>query len=262
MNSYFESNRQLWDQWTEDHIGSSFYDLPAFKAGKSSLNSIELEALSDVKNRSLLHLQCHFGQDSLSWAKLGAKVTGIDFSPKAVSVARNLALELELEARFIQSDVFDLKNQLEGQFDIVFTSYGAICWLNDLVKWADIITHFLKEGGVFYIVEFHPILFLLDFENLKLQYDYFSTGMITEEAKGSYAAPDSNFKHPEYTWNHSLEDILTPLLANGLKLLEFKEYPYSPYGCFPNMIEREKGKWVFEEMPNTFPYIFSLKMKK
>ena len=158
--------------------------------GRNSLGQPELDALGDVKNKSLLHLQCHFGQDSLSWARLGAKVTGVDFSAKAIQLARSLNNQLRLDARFIQSNVLTLTDILEGQFDIVFTSFGTIIWLDDLTKWAKVIYQFLQEGGTFYIIDFHPILYMYDFSNLQLSYHYFNVTEPYEEiVEGTYADP-------------------------------------------------------------------------
>ena len=155
---YFNINKSLWNGKTAIHVKSDFYDVESFKKGKSSLNFIELEALGDVKGKSILHLQCHFGLDTLSWARLGANVTGVDFSDKAIDYARSLNSELGLNAKFILSNVYDLKNNLDEKFDIVFTSYGTIGRLPDLNRWADVVSHFLKPGGTFFMVEFRNVV--------------------------------------------------------------------------------------------------------
>ena len=149
MDKYLEENQKLWDEWASFHPESEFYDMDSFLNGQNSLKPVELEALGDVKGRRLLHLQCHFGQDTLSWARLGAKATGVDFSEKAIEAARKLNQLTELDAQFIQSDVLSLKGKLEGVFDIIFTSYGVITWLPDLRPWAEAIRHYLKPGGAF-----------------------------------------------------------------------------------------------------------------
>jgi 2-polyprenyl-3-methyl-5-hydroxy-6-metoxy-1,4-benzoquinol methylase len=149
MNQYTHANRILWNAWTKIHEKSQFYDIQAFKAGGNTLKSIELDELGDVRGSSLLHLQCHFGQDTLSWARLGAQVTGVDLSDEAISLARSLAGELGLKARFVCSDLYELPQVLKEQFDIVFTSYGVLAWLSDLPRWAGIIANFIKPGGYF-----------------------------------------------------------------------------------------------------------------
>ncbi len=143
MDEYLKKNKELWNELTAIHAGSEFYDVDGFKRGKCSLSSIELEELGDVSGKSLLHLQCHFGLDTLSWARLGARVTGVDFSDKAIDLARSLSRDLKIEADFVQSDIYDLPDNLDGEFDIVFTSGGVLPWLPDLKRWAEIITHFL-----------------------------------------------------------------------------------------------------------------------
>lgn len=145
----------------------SFYNVDEFKKGKITLKDIELAELGDVKNKSLLHLQCHFGLDTLSWARLGAEVTGVDFSEEAIEYAKRLSQELDIPARFICSNIYDTIELITDKFDIVFTSYGVLCWLPDLVEWAEIISHFLRCGGIFYIVEFHPVNNIFDNEKIQ-----------------------------------------------------------------------------------------------
>lgn len=263
MKEYFDTNKSLWDQKVAYHKDSEMYDLEAFKKGKNMLNSIEMDALSqEVAGKSILHLQCHFGQDSLCWTRLGAKVTGVDMSPKALQLARELNAELGLDATFVESNVLKLKEHLEGQFDIVFTSYGTYGWLPDLDQWASVISHFLKPGGVFYIADFHPTLYMYDFPSKQLAYNYFNTGQPYEEvSEGTYADVNAPIKHKEYFWSHALSEVMSPLLKHDLNLLEFQEFPYSPYNCFENMTEIAPGKYAFKS-EISIPHIFSLKMRK
>lgn len=202
MNDYIESNRRHWDELVPIHVRSTFYDVESFKAGRSTLTTIEHEELGDVCGKSLLHLQCHFGLDTLSWAREGARVTGVDFSPEAVRVARDLAQELHLEAAFLESDVYKLPQALSGAFDIVFASYGVICWLPDFPRWATIAASYVKPGGIFYLLDSHPAGSMLDdtaADSLKLRYPYFSAGTpLTFEGDGSYA--DRSAKAPQ--WAH------------------------------------------------------------
>lgn len=262
MKELFDDNRNLWDHKTAIHKDSAFYDLKGFKAGKNALNNIELEALGDVDGKSLLHLQCHFGQDTLSWARLGAQVTGVDFSGASIALANQLKAELDLPAQFVQSNIYELKDHLTGSFDIVFTSYGSIIWLPDLDQWADVIFHFLKPGGVFYIVDLHPSFLQFDFDNHQVAYDYFNRGVVTEKVKGTYADMDADIEMPEHFWSHSLEETMMALLNQGLQLLEFKEFPYCPYPCFPNMDQVKDRHYVYNGTAFPLPHLFSLKMKK
>ena len=161
---YFHANMDAWNRKTIEHFRSDFYDVKKFRETKSSLNNIELEEIGDVKGKSLLHLQCHFGLDTLSWANLGAQVTGVDFSEESIEKARQLSSELDLTADFICCNIYDLRNHLSRKFDLIFTSYGVIGWLPDLDEWATLIADFLKQGGIFYLVEFHPFIWIYDSE--------------------------------------------------------------------------------------------------
>lgn len=259
---YFKANQAHWNKCVLPHAESDFYDVEGFKKGKTSLNSIELAALGDVKGQSMLHLQCHFGQDSLAWTRMGAKVTGVDFSSTAIELARELNTELALDAEFICTNVYDLKKHLEGQFDIVFTSYGVLGWLPDMDRWAELVAHYLKPGGIFYIVEFHPTYYMIDFDNLQLTYPYFNIEVFKEEVEGSYADRDADITGVEYFWQHSLSEIITALLKNGLQLEQFDEFAYSPYNCFPNMVETSKGKYEVKDHEGNIPLMFEIKMKK
>lgn len=247
-----------WDSRAELHFASDFYDVEGFRAGRCSLNEIELQALGDVRERSILHLQCHFGQDSLSLARRGALVTGVDFSPRAIAYAKSLSEELGLPGDFICADVLEV--QLGRRFDTIFVSYGAICWLPDLDKWADTVLRHLVEGGDFVLVEFHPTLMMFDFEGGRLSYDYFFQHY-QEQVAGTYAAPDASQVHREHFWTHGLAEVMTPLLARGLRLVHFEEYDYSPYGCFPSMREEAPGRWRWESRIR-FPHTFKLHMKR
>ncbi|MEO1436754.1 MAG: class I SAM-dependent methyltransferase [Bacteroidota bacterium] len=195
----FESNKHLWNVWAANHSKSGFYDVEGFKNGACALKHIEVEALgAEIADKSLLHLQCHFGLDTLSWARRGAKATGIDFSKEAIGIANALSAETGIPAKFVESDLYDLPNQLEGQFDVVFTSYGVLGWLPDMDAWAKVINHFLRPGGTFYIVEFHPFFYTFEFADQEMVYSYFNKGVIKEENEGSYAHRGAEFKTTSY----------------------------------------------------------------
>lgn len=258
MEKYLEVNRELWNKKTPLHVVSKFYDVPAFKAGRSTLNPAELEALGDVNGKSILHLQCHFGMDSLSWSRLGAKVTGVDLSDLAIEEARKLNEELSLDAEFICSNVYDLKDSLDKKFDIVFTSYGTIGWLPDLNRWAEIVSHFLKPGGTFFIAEFHPVRWMYDDDCVKIDYSYFNTGPIIEEVAASYADRDRAVNHLSYGWNHPLSDVFSALLKQNMHITEFKEYSYSYYNCFTNAVQNSSGYWEMKGLEGKMPLMYSL----
>src|SRR5579883_209573 len=205
QRKYTEANRGLWNGWAKLHKDSAFYDVPAFKAGQSTLKHVELKELGDVAGKRLLHLQCHFGLDTLSWARRGAIVTGVDFAPDSIAQAKALGEEIGVAAEFLVSDALDLPAELDNRFDIVFTSYGALPWLGDLNRWANGIARCLAPGGVFYMVEFHPFLDMLDANGEQIAGSYFGEGEPEHTVSvGSYAAPDFPFTHENYQWFHPL----------------------------------------------------------
>jgi len=259
---YFEANKLLWNQRTAVHKDSEFYNLAAFKAGENVLTEIELREVGNVKNKSLLHLQCHFGMDSLSWSRLGAKVTGIDLSDESIKLATQLNDELKLDVKFICCNVYDSSEFVKEQFDIIFTSYGTIGWLPDLTPWANMIAERLKPGGFFYMADFHPVLWMFDDEFTHIKYAYNNQEAIVTENQGTYTDRNADIKGKEYNWNHSISDILNALIAAGLKLEFFNEYMYSPYPCFRYITEYEKGKWHIKGMEGKIPMIYSLKAIK
>ncbi|MEO6254793.1 MAG: class I SAM-dependent methyltransferase [Ferruginibacter sp.] len=268
--SYFEENKKSWNKRTAVHKDSAFYDLDSFKKGKSSLNKIELEELGDVKGKTLLHLQCHFGMDTMSWAREGAKVTGVDFSDQAIDLAKELAAELNIPAEFICANVYDLTDAskvppLHGSreaFDIVFTSYGTIGWLPDLDAWAEIVSHFLKPGGTFYIADFHPVLWMMDENFEQIKYNYFNTETITEEISGTYSDRSAPIKSIEHGWNHPFSEIINALLKQHLQIDQFNEFPYSPYNCFNKLEKGDDNMWRIKGMAEKMPLMYSIKATK
>ncbi|MDQ3855027.1 MAG: class I SAM-dependent methyltransferase [Chloroflexota bacterium] len=263
MDRYIASNRELWDHWTDIHERSEFYDLEGFKAGRSSLNPIEREELGDVSGKSLLHLQCHFGLDTLSWARLGASVTGGDLSDRAIELARSLSQELGIDARFVRSELYSLPDLLDGQFDIVYTSYGVLYWLPDIRRWGEVAAHFLKPGGTFYIVEYHPFANVFENEgtdDLRVAYPYFQGPKpLTFETHGSYADPNADYHFVEYGWNHPLGAVVTSLSDAGLRIQHLHEFPYTFEQRFPFMEQDADGKWWIKGRETALPLLFSLK---
>ena len=260
MTNYLETNRELWNGWAKLHIESAYYDVEGFKAGRESLHPLEIEEVGDVSGKTLLHLQCHFGQNTLSWARRGARVTGVDFSEDAIALARSLSQDLGIEAEFICSDIYELPAVLDRQFDIVFTSYGVLCWLPDLTRWAEIVARYLSPGGTFYIAEFHPLLTMFDDAGERLAYPYFCKPEPERwENQGSYAEPDADFSHTAYEWTHGLGEIVTALIEAGLKLEFLHEHPYSVDNFLPFLEENEPGQYVAKGYPNALPLMFSIR---
>ena len=260
---YADKNKELWNAKLNHHLGSSFYDLEGFKAGKTSLRHVELSGVGEVHGKSLLHLQCHFGQDTLSWARRGARVVGVDLSDKAIETAGQLALELDLPAQFIACNLYDLPQHLEGQFDWVFTSYGTIGWLPDLDKWAELVAAYLKPGGSFYMVDFHPVIWMFDDDFEAFAYSYFNEEPIITEPNGTYADREADLvQHQEISWNHSLGELLGALLGAGLNIAEFKEYPYSTWPCFKEMTQVGEESWVISRLGKKVPHMYSICCQK
>lgn len=245
------------------HPTTELYDIEAFKKHQNSLTVIEQEELSDVRGKSMLHLQCHFGQDTLSWAVKGAKMTAIDLSDKAIDYAQNLSDELNIPARFVCCNVYDTRKHIQEKFDIVFTSYGTIGWLPDLDLWAKVVADSLKPGGTFYIVEFHPLIWTLSQEDWKsIGYSYFNDEVIEEINEGTYADRNAPIRHTEYSWNHPTSELLNALIKQGIQIEHFNEFPFSTYNVFPNMEKIGEGKYVFKHLKGMVPYLFSIKGRR
>lgn len=261
MNSeknYIEINRESWNNRTDAHLKSDFYDLQGFKNGNTSLNSIEMSLLGNVSGKSILHLQCHFGQDSISLSRLGAKVTGVDLSDKAIESAKKLASEIHVDAAFICTDIYELPSYLDQEFDIVFTSYGTIGWLPDLDKWANVVSRFLKPNGKFVFVEFHPVVWMFDDNFASINYRYFNSGAITETETGTYADKTADITQEYVMWNHSFGEVVNSLIKNNLSIDSLDEYDYSPYNCFNNTIEVEPKKFRIAHLGDKIPMVYSL----
>jgi SAM-dependent methyltransferase len=273
LDDYLKANLASWDEAVGLHVDSELYDVPGFRAGKTSLSDIELGELgpSVGEGTRLLHLQCHFGLDTLSWARRGAVVTGVDFSGEAVRTARALAGEVGLSSRatFVQSDIAHLPDALSGQFDVVFTSWGALIWLGDLEQWADVIDHFLAPGGTFYIAEFHPYGFLLAEDStpdsLRVGFPYFMHGVPQKfDEPGDYADPNAKPEHTvTFEWLHGFGEIIDPLLRRGLRLDFLHELPYTVPGLSLPFLEKdEQGMLRVKGHHDDFPLSFTLKMTR
>ena len=263
-------NRENWNERTRAHAVSDFYDVPGFKAGRNTLNRFERTAVGDVRGKSLLHLQCHFGLDTLSWARLGAKATGIDISDDAIGLARQLNNEVGLDAEFLRSNVYDLPDVLVGEFDIVYTAMGVLAWLPDLDAWAAVVARYLKHGGLFYLLEIHPASQVFDDErtlrsrrDLSVRYGYFPNpeGMSFAGGVPSYAG-DETIDTPCHEWQHSIAEILTALLRAGLRLTSFAEHPATLYKQFPGMAQGDDGLWRLPFGGDYLPLVFELTATK
>lgn len=259
---YFKTNKNTWNEKVKVHAKSAMYDLEAFKNGKTSLMPYELTALGDVKGKSLLHLQCHFGQDTLSWSRLGAQCVGVDLSDEGIKLARQLNEELKLDAEFVCCNVLDTSKHVSATFDIVFSSYGVIGWLPDLKPWGQMIADKLKKGGEFYMVEFHPIVWMFDYVNGKqeMKYGYMQDEVIYEEYEGTYANQESKMMSKEYGWNHGLSEVVNVLTEAGLNIEYLNEHNESPYDVLPDLIKTDSGMYITKD--KLYPLIFEIKATK
>ena len=259
---YQKVNKELWNKKVDFHMKSDFYDVKGFLKGKSSLNEIELKLLGNISGKSILHLQCHFGQDTISLARMGAKVTGVDLSDTAIDQAKILAEKSNIDAEFICCDIYDLPYHLDKEFDIVFTSYGTIGWLPDLNKWAEIISKFLKNDGKFIFAEFHPVVWMFDYDFENIQYRYFTSDAIIETETGTYTDRNAPIKSKSITWNHGIGEVVNSLITNGLVINSLNEYDYSPYNCFNKTVEISENKFRIKHLKNKIPMIYSIVASK
>ena len=263
MDERLKANLDAWNLMAGIHVASREYRLAEFKAGENVLKPYELREVGDVRGKSMLHLQCHFGLDTLSWARLGANVTGLDFSDQAIALARSISAELKIPARFVHSNVYDAPSALDEKFDIVFTSYGALCWLPDLARWAEIAAHFVKPGGFFYIAEFHPLTQMsanrAGTTKLEFEISYFHNTMREEPPGPDYSDPSKTVS-ATHEWMYRLGDIVSALAATGLRIDFLHEFAGCIYPHFPFMKRGADRLWHIEGDP--IPTIFSIKATK
>ena len=260
-------NRRKWDESVALHVRSPDYDLPSFLRGRSTLRTVELEEVGPVRGRSLLHLQCHFGLDTLSWARRGARVTGVDYSHDAVTQARHLAQRIGVDARFVESNVFDLRRRLRGQFDIVYTGRGALCWLPELSAWGRLVAHYLKPGGTFYLMEGHPFADVFPNEigtrSLRPGIDYFRRTPQRWELAGTYAARKAKMRHKvSYDWVHPVSEVLGALLDAGLAIEFVHEFPFTFWKQFPFMHRGRDGWWRLDRQDQLVPLMWTVRARR
>ena len=259
---YTEANRATWNLWLARDLGSDHHkDVARYRATGSSLRPIELAELgAQVAGRSLLHLQCNMGSETLSWARLGARVTGVDISDEAIRYAQALAEEggLSERARFVRSDLYALPASLDETFDLVFASYGALCWAPELEGWARVAARYVAPGGALLLIDLHPIGMALDTERddasgrrLRITRPYFHP-----EAPLTEQAPD---EPPVYAWGYGLGEAVTAVAATGLRIEWLREYPFAHWRQFPQLVESGDGYWRWPDPANELPLLFALR---
>jgi SAM-dependent methyltransferase len=277
MREELELNRRHWDEATAIHTRGNVYGVEDFKAGQCRLHRVEVEEVGDVQGKRLLHLQCHFGIDTLSWARRGARVTGVDFSADAVAYAKQLAADTGLSADFVCSNLYDVRSVLDapGAFDVVFTSYGALNWLPDVKAWGEIVAHYLRPGGFFYIVEAHPTARMFPIEedmpragSFRPFFPYFHDPKgIRFPAGADYADTSARHTIDEHEWQHSLGDIVNALASQGLRIEFLHEFPFCSWevvaGC-KEVVEKFSDNHYYVRRPGEpqLPLMFSLKASK
>jgi len=266
-DQYFQVNQTAWDALVPLHLGpGEVYDIEAFKRGASTLTYIERDELGDVSGKSILHAQCHFGLDSMSLARMGAKVTGVDFSDKAIEAARALNDECGLDCRFVCCNIYDLPEHVNDQFDIAFASYGVLCWLPDLNRWARILADRLRDGGMLYVADGHPYSFGIDhdagqpFPVVRRSYFADSEPMFcaVEDDDTDYHATDKQTDNPTYEWNHTVADVINAVAGAGLTIKLFHEHPVASFRVYKEMVKGEDGMFHHGPGKPTYPMVFSL----
>lgn len=256
MDAHTKTNRRYWDQLAELHPKTPFYRLEAFKRGENILDPIEREALGEVEGKRLLQLQCHFGLETLALARLGAEATGLDLSPVAIETARALSSDLKIPASFIEADVLHPPENLSG-FDIVFASWGALCWISDLNSWMRTASRALKPGGRLILVDAHPTGMMLDLETepgapLRVRYPYNSSQPAIENQQGSYADAGAILDDPRCViWEHGLESMFAAMMDAGLHLHRFRELDRVAWPM-PALVKAEEPYW---KLPDSVPYV-------
>lgn len=259
-STWRDLNRAWWDERVPLHVASAFYDDAGFRAGQDSLQPFEPPLLGDVTGLRLVHLQCHVGQDTLSWARRGASVVGLDFSPRAVEVANGAATDLELDGRFVCADVYDAADALDGErFDVVYTGFGAINWLPDIERWAAVVRSLLNPGGRLLLSEFHPISWAFGDDTLGVELDYFQPEPYGWEAAGSYADPDAVTTHNRtIERQHPLGAIFGALLGQGFEIRSFTEYDHTLFPRWEFLERHPDATYRFPPGRPRIPLMFTL----
>jgi RimJ/RimL family protein N-acetyltransferase/ubiquinone/menaquinone biosynthesis C-methylase UbiE len=257
---YYDINRQNWNERTQIHSRSKFYDLESIRAGRSALLPIEQSEVGDVEGKSLLHLQCHMGTDTVSWARLGAHVIGVDLSDEAIQVASDLRDSIGVEARFIQANVYGLPHLLNEQFDIVFASYGVLCRLHDISLWARIAASYVKPGGILYLADFHPIA------NSIMDGQIDDSTFHFPAAKPSFYGPGATYTDGEertktgcYEWTYNMGQVVSAICNTGLRLEYLHEHPTAACPMLSGMSKSDDGLW--HRADDNIPLMFSLKAR-
>ncbi len=274
LDEYQSANRDNWDDRVPIHLNSDEYAVQKFIDDPKHISEVvrfdlDRNELGDVAGKSLLHLQCHIGHDTLSWARRGAEVTGVDFSEPAIEACKNLSTKSGTLGEFVVADVYDSPRVLENRlFDVVYTGVGAICWLPDIKLWAEVVTGFLKPGGTFYILEGHPMMWAVSDEDhgekIVLDWPYFeSAGPQPYEESTSYAGTGTVEHTQMYNFSHGLGEIINALIQAGLVIDFIHEHKVVHWQAFPMMVTAGKGLWKMPDGKEDYlPLMHSIKAHK
>ena len=272
MEDYRIVNRAGWDERVPAHVASPDYQVERFAEDPGFLSSVvrfDLPRLGAISGLRGVHLQCHIGTDTVSLARLGASMTGLDFSAPAVEQARRLAQRIGADATFVQAEVYSAAEVLgRGAFDLVFTGIGALCWLPDIRRWASVVAALLRPGGRLFIREGHPMLWSLDETRpgvLAVEYPYFERPEpIVFEDEGTYVQTDAVFtQNRTHSWNHGLGEMITALMAEGMALTGLAEHDSVPWEALPGQMEQlGGGEWRLADRPWRLPHSYTLQAVK
>ena len=271
MADYRQLNRANWDERAPAHAASGGYALDRFRSDPAHLSDVvrfDLPLLGDVAGLEGVHLQCHIGTDTISLARLGARMTGLDFSPASLAEARRLVAETGTDVELVESDVYAAADVLGvARFDLVFTGIGALCWLPDVHRWGRVVADLLRPGGRFFMRESHPVLWSLDERQdvLAIEYPYFETPepLVWDDAS-TYVETDAVFTQTvTHEWNHGLGEIVTALLDAGLEITGLVEHDSVPYEALPGQMEDVGGgEWRVKDRPERLPHSYTLQAVK
>jgi len=272
MDEYAELNRASWDERAPAHAASPDYAFEKFIADPEHLSSVvrfDVPLLGDIAGLRGVHLQCHIGTDTISLARLGARMTGLDFSPVALGQARRLAAEAGTEVEFVESELYDAVQALGGErFDLVFTGIGALCWLPDIERWASVVADLLAPGGRLFIREGHPMLWALDEHRtdvLTAEYPYFGLpDPVVFNDAGTYVQTETQFEHNTvHVWNHGLGEVVTALLGRGMRITCLVEHQSVPWDALPGQMERiELDEFRLADRPWRLAHSYTLQAVK
>lgn len=265
---WFDANREMWDDRVPIHMGSDFYGVEAFKAGAEILHAFEIDEIGELAGLDLVHLQCHFGMDTLACAQRGARVTGLDRSEAGIAAARELAAEIEIPARFVAANVYDAVEALGETYDVVYTGRGALNWLPDVDRWAEVVEALLRPGGFLYLNEFHPVTDMMADESFEIVYDYFGRpeGYHFDGEGITYTETEERTEHrTSHEWIHPTSRVITALLDVGLRIELFREHDFSVFSRFPFLEKETIGIRRVYRMPEgrpRLPLMYSIRARK